>query len=97
MPPGVTARRALGAREFSELAVDMLSRDDPMLIDYICTRTLPRRGIHARREEVLITVGSQNALFLAIDALAQPDRLAVIEEPGYPDFAETLRRSDARI
>ncbi len=89
------ARRALGAREFGELAVDMLSRDDPMLIDYICTRTLPRRGIHARPEEVLITVGSQNALFLAIDVLAQPDRLAVIEEPGYPDFAETLRRSGA--
>lgn len=89
------ARRALGAREFSELAFDLLTRDDPMLIDHICTRTLPRRGIHARPEEVLITVGSQNALFLAIGILAKPDRLAVIEEPGYPDFVETLRRSDA--
>jgi len=89
------ARRALSAREFGELAVDMMSCDDPMLIDYICTRTLPRRGILARPEEVLITVGSQNALFLAIDILAAPDRLAVIEDPGYPDFAETLRRSDA--
>lgn len=91
------ARRALSAREFAELAFDLLTRDDPMLIDYICTRTLPRRGIMARPEEVLITVGSQNALFLAIDILARPDRLAVLEEPGYPDFVETLRRSDAPL
>ncbi|WP_134725432.1 PLP-dependent aminotransferase family protein [Paracoccus luteus] len=89
------ARRALSAREFGELAFDLLTRDDPMLIHYICTRTLPRRGILARPEEVLITVGSQNALFLSLDILARPDRLAVIEEPGYPDFVETLRRSDA--
>lgn len=91
------ARRALGAREFGELAVDMMSSDDPMLVDHICSRTLPRRGIHAHPEEVLITVGSQNALFLALEILARPDRLSVIEEPGYPDFAETLRRLDAPI
>lgn len=87
------ARRALSAREFGELSVDMLSRDDPMLIEQICTRTLPRRGIHARPEEVLITVGSQNGLFIAIDVLAHAGKMAAIEEPGYPDFAETLRRS----
>ncbi|MDT9694357.1 PLP-dependent aminotransferase family protein, partial [Streptomyces sp. P9(2023)] len=30
---------------------------------------------------------------IAVELLAGPDRLAVTEEPGYPDFAEVLRRS----
>lgn len=86
------ARRALGARDFGALAVDLMTRDDPMLIDYIRSNTLPRRGIHAGADEVLITVGSQNALYLTLDLLARRDRPAAVEEPGYPDFAETLRR-----
>ncbi|GHG32825.1 MocR-like pyridoxine biosynthesis transcription factor PdxR [Paracoccus aerius] len=87
------ARRALGTRDFSDLAADRYGADDPLLIDYICSNTLPRRGFHARQDEVLVTLGAQNALFLATELLARGDRLAVTEEPGYPDFAETLRRA----
>lgn len=89
------ARRALGTRDFADLAADRYGADDPLLIDYICSNTLPRRGIHARPEEVLVTLGAQNALFLATELLARADRLAVTEEPGYPDFAETLRRAQS--
>lgn len=85
------ARRTQGARDFSAMTDDQYGRDDPMLVDYICRNTLPRRGIRARPEEVLITLGAQNALYLAIELLARPNRTAVIEDPGYPDFAETLR------
>ncbi|WP_223252004.1 aminotransferase-like domain-containing protein [Paracoccus mutanolyticus] len=87
------ARRALGTRDFAELAADQYGVDDALLIDYICSNSLPRRGIQARPDEVLVTLGAQNALFLAIELLARPDRLAVTEEPGYPDFAEALRRA----
>lgn len=87
------ARRALGTRDFSDLAADRYGADDPLLIDYICSNTLPRRGFHAQTDEVLVTLGAQNALFLAIELLARGDRLAVTEEPGYPDLAETLRRA----
>ena len=87
------ARRAWGLRDFNELAADQYGADDRMLVDYICSHTLPRRGIHATRDEVLVTLGAQNALYLAIELLARADRLAVTEEPGYPDFAETLRRA----
>ncbi|MCZ0964052.1 MocR-like pyridoxine biosynthesis transcription factor PdxR [Paracoccus benzoatiresistens] len=87
------ARRALGTRDFSELAADRYGADDPLLLDYICSNTLPRRGFHAQPDEVLVTLGAQNALFLATELLARVDRLAVTEEPGYPDFAETLRRA----
>lgn len=89
------ARRALGTRDFAELAADRYGADDPLLIDYICSNTLPRRGIHARPEEVLVTLGAQNGLFLAVELLSRVDRLAVSEEPGYPDFAETLRRAQS--
>lgn len=91
------ARRALSAREFAGLADDLLAQDDPMLIEHIRSHTLPRRGIIARPEEVLITMGAQHGLYMAIDLLARPDRPAAIEEPGYPDFAETLRRAGAPI
>lgn len=87
------ARRALGTRDFSELAADRYGADDPLLVDYICSNTLPRRGFQAGADEVLVTLGAQNALFLATELLARVDRLAVTEEPGYPDFAETLRRA----
>lgn len=85
------ARRALGARDFSDLAADMMTRDDPMLLDYICSNTLARRGIEATPDNVLITVGAQNALYLTLDLISTGQRLAALEEPGYPDFAETLR------
>lgn len=89
------ARRALGTRDFADLAADRYGADDPLLIDYICSNTLPRRGISAEPDQVLVTLGAQNALFLAVELLARADRLAVTEEPGYPDFAETLRRAQS--
>lgn len=90
-------RLSMGRREFADLAVDRFGHDDPMLVDFICANTLPRRGILAQPENVLITLGAQHALFLAVDLLAAPDRLAVMEEPGYPDFAETLRRATCPV
>lgn len=81
------ARRAMGAREFTELADERMAEDDPVLVDFICRNTLPRRGIRARPEEVLITMGAQNGIWLAVQLLARPDRLAVMEDPGFPDFA----------
>ncbi|RQP07134.1 MAG: PLP-dependent aminotransferase family protein [Paracoccus sp. BP8] len=87
------ARRAWGTRDFGELASDLYGADDPMLIDYICSHSLPRRGIQADPDEVLVTLGAQNALFITVELLARGDRLAVTEDPGYPDFAETLRRA----
>lgn len=89
------ARRALGTRDFADLAADRYGADDPLLIEYIRSNTLPRRGIRAGPDEVLVTLGAQNALYLAIELLSRADRLAVAEDPGYPDFAETLRRAQS--
>lgn len=91
------ARRAMGTRDFSTLAADQHSQDDPMLVDYICSNTLVRRGINAAPDQVLVTLGAQNALYIAVELLARANRPAVMEEPGYPDFAELLRRSPSPV
>lgn len=91
------ARRALGTRDFADLADDRLAQDDPVLIDYIRKNTLPRRGIRARPEQILITLGAQNALWIAAQLFARRDRTAAIEDPGYPDFAEALRYAQMPI
>ena len=36
--------------------------DDPMLVNYICSRSLPRRALPP--EQILVTLGAQNALYL---------------------------------
>ncbi len=91
------SRRALAAREFAEMAGDVAMRDDPQLVDYICSRSLPRRGIEAGPDEVLVTLGAQNALWLAIELMARPGFHAAIENPGYPDIATALRWNGARV
>ena len=63
------ARQALGMRNFSTMAGDFGQHDDPMLVNYICSRSLPRRGIKARPEQILVTLGAQNALYLVAQLL----------------------------
>ena len=87
------AREALGLRDFYDLAADKYGLDDESLVDSVRRCILPRRGISATPEQVLMTIGAQNALFLAVHLLAGADRLIVMEDPGYPDFAEIARRS----
>ncbi|MGR3493239.1 MAG: GntR family transcriptional regulator, partial [Shimia sp.] len=78
------ALRALGARDFASLSEDHFDRDDPELISFLIRHTLPRRGIEASPDEVLLTMGAQNALWLAAQALLTQRRAAAIEEPCYP-------------
>ena len=77
------AIRALGQRDFTPLTTDYYDQDDPLLIEFIARHTLPRRGINARPEEILITVGAQNALWLAAQLLLGAGKHAVIEDPCY--------------
>ena len=87
------AMRALGKRDFETLTGDYYERDDPLLIEYILRNILPRRGIHARPEEVLITMGAQNGLWLAAQVLLAKDRVAVMENPCYPGLRDILEQT----
>ncbi len=51
---------------------------------------LPRRGIFAGADEVMITIGSQQALSLLTQLLVGRDTPAGIEDPCYPDTRNML-------
>ena len=91
------ALRALGRRDFAALTSDYYERDDPLLIEQILRTILPRRGIAAREEEVLLTLGAQNALWIAATVLLGPGKRAVVENPGYPGWRGILAASGAEV
>ncbi len=91
------AVQALGRRDFETLTADYYEQDDPMLIEYILRNILPRRGISARPSEVLVTMGAQNALWLAAQVLLRPGQAVALENPCYPAFRGMVAQTGARI
>ncbi|MBT0778972.1 PLP-dependent aminotransferase family protein [Paracoccus sp. pheM1] len=91
------AMRALGRREFDSLTGDLYDADDPELVDHIARQILPRRGISAGRDEILLTMGAQNALWLVAQVLLRPGASCAVEDPSYPGQREILLASRARI
>jgi len=92
-------RQALGKRHFESLADDANDRDDPLLIEQIARRSITGRGVVVSYEEILVTSGAQNALWLAAKALIDgtPGARIVIEEPGYPELRFLLRNLGAEL
>ncbi|MCP5150211.1 MAG: PLP-dependent aminotransferase family protein [Ectothiorhodospiraceae bacterium] len=66
-------------------ASDGVDRDDPALLEQIHTRLLPRRGVWADADEILVTVGAQHALYLLANLLVGDQTTVAMEDPGYPD------------
>jgi GntR family transcriptional regulator/MocR family aminotransferase len=75
------------------LTSDYYDQDDPQLIEFIQRNTLPRRGITANSDQILITLGAQNALWLAAQVLLTQRRTAAFEDPCYPAMREILTQS----
>lgn len=76
---------------------DYIDQDDPNLIEQIRSRVLPKRGINARADEILITLGSQNALYLIAQLLLNKETNVVIEMPGYTDAYNIVKIHNANI
>ena len=58
---------------------------------------MPRRGIKAKPEQILVTLGAQNALYLVAQLLVSSDKNVVIEDPVYPDLRDILQQRTDRI
>lgn len=91
------AHQALGKKEFDSLTSDYAEEDDPQLIDFIARHTLTRRGIHANRDQILLTVGAQNALWMVAQLLLGKGKTAAYENPGYPGLRGILRQSESAL
>ncbi len=91
------ARRALAREDFISMASDFAAADDVRLVNYICSRTLPRRGIKANPDEILVTVGAQNALWIVTRLILSQKSQAVCENPCHPDISASLLMSGATV
>lgn len=91
------ALKALGQKDFTALTTDYYDQDDPQLIEFIARHTLSRRGITARPEQILITLGAQNALWLTTQVLLTQRRRAALEDPCYPALRDVLLQSRCHV
>jgi len=78
-------RLSLRVAAISQWTHDRVDHDDDLLVEQIHTRVLPRRGVWAERDEILITSGSQNALFLIAQLLLNEQSKIGLEDPCYVD------------
>ena len=83
------------SRKFS--LYDNFGADDPILINIILKEVLLSRGINARPENIILTAGTQHALFLIAELLIKEGTPVVVEDPGYPDARHTFLRAGAKI
>jgi GntR family transcriptional regulator/MocR family aminotransferase len=91
------ARQALGRRWLGSWTNDTWGHDDSLLVEQIRRRLLPRRGIMAGEQEILITLGAQNALYLLARLLVQKGTPVAMEEPGFPDARNIFALREAAI
>ena len=78
-------RDSVNAVEVPNWATDYSETDDRLLVEQLIQRVLAKRGIVAHPDEVLVTVGGQQALYLAVRLLLSPGETIGVEDPGYPD------------
>ncbi|OZI30610.1 GntR family transcriptional regulator [Bordetella genomosp. 10] len=76
---------------------DAVDQDDPELIAQLRTRVLPKRGIQAAPEQILVTLGSQNALYLLAALLMGPGVRVGIENPGFRDAWNVFELQNAGV
>ncbi|MBY4675190.1 MocR-like pyridoxine biosynthesis transcription factor PdxR [Marinobacterium arenosum] len=91
-------RDAVSVPAIRDWASDRFDNDDPLLIEQIRTRLLPRRGVWASADQILVTVGAQQSLYMMAQLLLDQDSLIGLEEPGYVDIRNiaSIRPSSVR-
>ena len=89
--------KALSVMGIREWAPDQIARDDEHLVQQIRTRVLPRRGVWAGADELIVTVGAQHALYMVADLLLRQGVRVAIEDPGYPDARNIFTRRTSEV
>lgn len=78
-------RQALNAERLPVWAGDADGSDSVYLVEQLRRRLLGYRGIYAGHDEILITAGAQNALFLLGLLFGGGGQAVAMEDPGYPE------------
>lgn len=90
-------RLAGTTRHSADWVADLVDADDPLLVEQIVGRVLPQRGLRAGPDEILVTVGSQNALYMVAALLAGPGVTVGLEDPGYVDARNIVAATGASL
>jgi GntR family transcriptional regulator/MocR family aminotransferase len=91
------SRQAMGRAAVKEWSRDLFTEDDPLLVEQIRTRLLPRRGVRVGNDEILVTVGAQQALYLIASLLIDAGTRVGIEDPGYVDARNIFSLRGAKV
>ncbi|MEN5298936.1 PLP-dependent aminotransferase family protein [Brucella sp. TWI559] len=90
-------RRALASAAFASGGIYGDPRGNGKLRDALSSYLRDERGLTAAPSEILVTRGSQMALFLAAAAVAGPGALIAVEQPGYPLAWSAFRAAGADV
>lgn len=92
-----SAKTQLNSASVGAWLHDRVDQDYPELIEQLRTRILPRRGIYAQPEEIIVTLGTQNSLFMIASILCDESTRVGIENPGFRDAYNIFKSHGANI
>ncbi len=78
-------RQSLAVQAITDWMPDSVDNDDPLLLEQIQNRVLPPRGLWVSTDQILVTMGAQNALYILARLLINEGDKVGFENPGYPD------------
>jgi GntR family transcriptional regulator/MocR family aminotransferase len=90
-------RRALSAPAFLSPTGQGFPIGEPVLRVALAEYLNRERGLVVTPADLLVTRGSQMALFLAAHAVLDPGDTVVVEDPGYPPAWAAFRAAGARV
>ncbi|WP_137114177.1 PLP-dependent aminotransferase family protein [Mesorhizobium sp. GR13] len=91
------SRQALSRKTIADWTRDSIEDDSPHLLQQIRQRLLAYRGITATNEEVMITVGAQNALSIIGLLMRDAEGVIAVEDPGFPDARNAFLTAGNRL
>jgi len=91
------SRDALGRSATDYWSADRALEDDPLLIEQLCKYVLPQRGIFARPDEVMITLGTQQGLYILGQLFSRPNGKVAVEAPSYPDACNIFTAAGSEL
>lgn len=89
--------RTLAKAALENWTPDFDTEDVPDLIEQVRLRLLPKRGVFALPQEILITIGAQHAYHLLALALFDAQTRLGIEEPGHPHARNSFSVREPRV
>ncbi len=90
-------RDAVSGPAIGDWAADRFDNDDPLLVEQIRTRLLPRRGVWASADQILVTVGAQQALYMLAKLLLDEKSVIGLEDPGYVDIRNIASLNPSQV